>query len=117
MGPGYLRGPGMMSPAMARPVMMQSAASSSQVEAKPVEKTAEPVDESADLEQAKQMVEMLRSSGNPKFANSKFVSFIDKVSKGDLKFQENTVVDRAGNHVDWDSLYDVEGDAGAEGRA
>lgn len=61
----------------------------------------------ADLAQAAQMVEMLRNSGNPKFANSQFVSFIDKVSKGDLKFQENTVVDRDGNQVDWDTLYDT----------
>merc|ERR1719362_1515519 len=64
-------------------------------------------DESADLEQAAQMVEMLRSSGNPKFANSQFVNFIDKVSKGDLQFKDNTVIDRDGNNVDWDSLYDT----------
>jgi len=65
------------------------------------------VQEQADLGQAAQMVEMLRNSGNPKFANSQFVSFIDKVSKGDLKFTENTVIDREGNPVDWDSLYDT----------
>jgi len=64
--------------------------------------------EQADLEQAKQMVEMLRGSGNPKFANSQFVSFIDKVSKGDLQFKDNTVIDRAGNEVDWDTLYDTD---------
>merc|ERR1719458_2443308 len=64
-------------------------------------------DESADLEQAAQMVEMLRNSGNPKFANSQFVNFIDKVSKGDLQFKDNTVIDRDGNNVDWDSLYDT----------
>lgn len=61
----------------------------------------------ADLGQAAQMVEMLRNSGNPKFVNSQFVSFIDKVSKGDLQFKENTVIDRDGNQVDWDSLYDT----------
>mmetsp|Transcript_89122 Transcript_89122/g.157918 ORF Transcript_89122/g.157918 Transcript_89122/m.157918 type:complete len:548 (-) Transcript_89122:73-1716(-) len=61
----------------------------------------------ADLGQAAAMVEMLRNSGNPKFANSQFVSFIDKVSKGDLQFKENTVIDREGNQVDWDSLYDT----------
>jgi len=64
--------------------------------------------EQADLGQAAQMVEMLRNSGNPKFANSQFVNFIDKVSKGDLQFKENTVIDRAGNQVDWDTLYDTE---------
>ncbi|CAE8641221.1 unnamed protein product [Polarella glacialis] len=53
----------------------------------------------ADLGQAAQMVEMLRNSGNPKFANSQFVNFIDKVSKGDLQFKENTVIDREGNQV------------------
>jgi len=69
-------------------------------------KLDEPTDQ-ADLGQAAQMVEMLRNSGNPKFANSQFVSFIDKVSKGDLQFKENTVIDRSGNEVDWDSLYDT----------
>merc|ERR1719159_1190387 len=64
--------------------------------------------EEVDLGQAAQMVEMLRNSGNPKFANSRFVSFIDKVSKGDLQFKENAVVDREGKEVDWDSLYDTE---------
>mmetsp|Transcript_111900 Transcript_111900/g.316854 ORF Transcript_111900/g.316854 Transcript_111900/m.316854 type:complete len:629 (+) Transcript_111900:1-1887(+) len=64
--------------------------------------------EQADLGQAAQMVEMLRNSGNPKFANSQFVSFIDKVSKGDLQFKENTVVDRNGQQVDWDTLYDTD---------
>merc|ERR1719265_1500468 len=48
----------------------------------------------ADLAQAANMVEMLRNSGNPKLANSQFVSFIDKVSKGELKFEENRVVDQ-----------------------
>mmetsp|Transcript_59336 Transcript_59336/g.94209 ORF Transcript_59336/g.94209 Transcript_59336/m.94209 type:complete len:760 (-) Transcript_59336:84-2363(-) len=61
----------------------------------------------ADLTQAAQMVQMLRSSGNPKFANSQFVNFIDKVSKGDLQFKDNTVIDREGNEVDWDTLYDT----------
>lgn len=61
----------------------------------------------ADMTQAAQMVEMLRNSGNPKFANSQFVNFIDKVSKGDLQFKENTVIDREGNEVDWDTLYDT----------
>merc|ERR1719454_939948 len=65
------------------------------------------VQDQADMTQAAQMVEMLRNSGNPKFANSQFVSFIDKVSKGDLQFKENTVIDREGNEVDWDTLYDT----------
>merc|ERR1719253_1576064 len=65
------------------------------------------VQEKADMTQAAQMVEMLRNSGNPKFANSQFVDFIDKVSKGDLQFKENTVIDREGNEVDWDTLYDT----------
>merc|ERR1719482_2357704 len=65
------------------------------------------VQDQADMSQAAQMVEMLRNSGNPKFANSQFVSFIDKVSKGDLQFKENTVIDRDGNEVDWDTLYDT----------
>mmetsp|Transcript_111832 Transcript_111832/g.311216 ORF Transcript_111832/g.311216 Transcript_111832/m.311216 type:complete len:743 (-) Transcript_111832:111-2339(-) len=69
---------------------------------------AEAQQDQADLGQAAQMVEMLRNSGNPKFANSQFVNFIDKVSKGDLQFKENTVIDRDGNQVDWDTLYDTE---------
>lgn len=65
------------------------------------------VQDKADMSQAAQMVAMLRNSGNPKFANSHFVDFIDKVSKGDLQFKENTVIDREGNEVDWDTLYDT----------
>merc|ERR1719201_1562224 len=65
------------------------------------------VQDKNDMTQAAQMVEMLRNSGNPKFANSQFVDFIDKVSKGDLQFKENTVIDREGNEVDWDTLYDT----------
>jgi len=65
------------------------------------------VQDKADMSQAAQMVEMLRSSGNPKFANSQFVNFIDKVSKGELQFKENTVIDQEGNEVDWDTLYDT----------
>merc|ERR1719326_876734 len=55
--------------------------------------------DAADLAQAAQMVATLRASGNPKLANSQFVSFIDKVAKGDLKFEQNSVVDRAGQEV------------------
>lgn len=70
-------------------------------------KAQQQVSEQPDLGQAAQMVEMLRGSGNPKFANSQFVDFIDKVSKGDLQFKDNTVIDRDGQQVDWDSLYDT----------
>jgi len=79
-------------------------------QAAPVETLAEeaPQVEEADLGQAAQMVEMLRSSGNTKLANSKFVNFIDLVSKGDLQFKENTVIDREGNQVDWEALYDTD---------
>ena len=62
---------------------------------------------SEDLSQAAQMVEMLRSSGNPKFQNSQFVSFVDKISKGDLKFENDTVVGADGQEIDWDALYDT----------
>lgn len=61
-----------------------------------------------DMTQPRQMVEMLRNSGNPKFANSQFVEFIHQVTTGDLQFKEDTVVDRNGLEVDWDSLYDVD---------
>ncbi|CAD7935987.1 unnamed protein product [Amoebophrya sp. A120] len=65
--------------------------------------------QTTDFSAAEQMVEYLRNSGNPKFATSQFVSFIDKVTKGDLKFtSENTVVDAEGLEIDWDSLYDLE---------
>jgi len=80
---------------------------SADMEAAFAEAGPEQATEQADLGQAAQMVEMLRNSGNPKFANSQFVSFIDKVSKGDLQFKENTVIDRNGNEVDWDTLYDT----------
>jgi len=119
MGPmmgGLMRpmgmGPMPMQP-MAAPQapMVAAAAPVTAVEA-PVEVASAEVQQvtgqdDADLEQAAQMVEMLRSSGNPKFANSQFVNFIDKVSKGDLQFKENTVIDREGNEVDWDALYDT----------
>eukprot|EP00397_Hematodinium_sp_SG-2012_P015220 GEMP01015494.1.p1 GENE.GEMP01015494.1~~GEMP01015494.1.p1 ORF type:complete len:681 (+),score=165.36 GEMP01015494.1:190-2232(+) len=70
--------------------------------------TPEVRDQTADLAQASQMVEMLRTSGNPKFANSAFVKFIDRVSKGDLTFQDNKVIDTTGRELDWDALYDVD---------
>jgi len=120
MRPGMMRGPmgGMGVGGMGMSMGPMAPASSSQVpvqvnqnaemeaafaEAQKLNQAAE----EADLGQAAQMVEMLRNSGNPKFANSQFVSFIDKVSKGDLQFKENTVIDRNGNEVDWDSLYDT----------
>eukprot|EP00927_Polykrikos_kofoidii_P071398 TRINITY_DN67665_c0_g1_i1.p1 TRINITY_DN67665_c0_g1~~TRINITY_DN67665_c0_g1_i1.p1 ORF type:complete len:753 (-),score=198.67 TRINITY_DN67665_c0_g1_i1:83-2341(-) len=124
MGPAMAMGPSMMGPGLGMPMgssgMTMAAASppaaavevtkEAEPEVKVEEaKTAEPVqDDNADLAQAAQMVEMLRNSGNPKFANSKFVNFIDAISKRDLQFKENTVVDRDGEVVDWDSLYDTE---------
>jgi peroxin-5 len=50
-------------------------------------------------------VEVLRNSGNPKFANCTFVDFIDQVAQGDLKFKDGQVVDREGKQVDWDEIY------------
>merc|ERR1719159_657035 len=109
MRPGMM---GMNRPFMEAP-MQQMPVQVAPKPAAPVvaEKQAAPVEnvtEQADLDQAAQMVEMLRNSGNPKFANSQFVSFIDQVSKGDLKFKDNTVVDRNGVEVDWDELYDMQ---------
>mmetsp|Transcript_65241 Transcript_65241/g.121625 ORF Transcript_65241/g.121625 Transcript_65241/m.121625 type:complete len:731 (+) Transcript_65241:86-2278(+) len=65
------------------------------------------VSDDADLAQAAEMVAMLRNSGNPKFAASQFVNFIDKVAKKELTFKDNTVVDRDGQEVNWDDLYDT----------
>ena len=59
-----------------------------------------------DLAAAKRMVEMLRNSGNPKYANSTFVDFIDQVANRELSFKDDTVVDKDGKVVDWDSLYE-----------
>jgi len=59
-----------------------------------------------DLAAAKRMVEMLRNSGNPKYANSTFVDFIDQVANQQLSFQGGDVVDKDGKVVDWDSIYD-----------
>lgn len=106
-------GPDVMEAAFAAaapigPADMEAAFQEAQMEAAFKEAQAEQIlADQADLGQAAQMVEMLRSSGNPKFVNSHFVSFIDKVSKGDLQFKENTVIDRDGNQVDWDTLYDT----------
>lgn len=66
------------------------------------------LEQRADLGQASQMVEMLKNSGNSKFANSAFVQFIDRVSKGDLTFENNKVFDSTGQELDWDTLYDAE---------
>ena len=65
-----------------------------------------------DLAAAKRMVEILRNSGNPKFANSTFVDFIDQVSTGELKLKDGQVVDRTGQPVDWDEVYGQEGGLG-----
>jgi len=92
---------------------MQSAFQEAQSSQEQQQSQQEPASDQ-DLAQAAQMVEMLRSSGNPKFANSQFVSFIDQVSKGDLQFKDNTVVDRDGNQVDWDALYDTEAATASE---
>mmetsp|Transcript_32744 Transcript_32744/g.71486 ORF Transcript_32744/g.71486 Transcript_32744/m.71486 type:complete len:786 (-) Transcript_32744:119-2476(-) len=104
----------MMGPRVRPPDMMDAAFREAQMEAAFAEAQqqsasapAAEVGDQADLGHAAQMVEMLRNSGNPKFANSQFVDFIDKVSKGDLQFTDNTVIDREGNQVDWDSLYDT----------
>ena len=59
-----------------------------------------------DLAAAKRMVEMLRNSGNPKYANSTFVDFIDQVANRQLTFKDGTVVDKEGKVVDWDSIYE-----------
>ena len=66
------------------------------------------VAENDDLAAAKRMVEVLRGSGNPKFANSTFVDFIDQVANGDLKLKDGSVVDREGKQVDWDDVYQTE---------
>jgi tetratricopeptide (TPR) repeat protein len=73
---------------------------------------AEPESVNDDLAAAKKMVEMLRNSGNPKFANCTFVDFIDQVAQGDLKIKDGQVIDRSGKAVDWDEVY---GDQEASG--
>jgi len=72
-----------------------------------VDHKSQEIADDADLAQAAEMVAMLRNSGNPKFAASQFVNFIDKVAKRELSFKDNTVVDRDGQEVNWDDLYDT----------
>merc|ERR1719343_684369 len=105
--PAYSAQADWQPPASVREARAEPAAPEAQVEEPKVMEDRAHQDQ-ADLGQAAQMVEMLRNSGNPKFANSKFVSFIDKVSKGELQFEENTVVDRDGVQVDWEALHDTE---------
>jgi peroxin-5 len=62
-----------------------------------------------DLAAAKRMVEMLRKSGNPKYANSTFVDFIDQVANRELRFKDGEVVDKDGKVVNWDSIYETDG--------
>lgn len=59
-----------------------------------------------DLDAARKMVEMLRSSGNPKFADSTFVNFMERVVDKQLSFKEGQVVDHTGNPVSWESVYE-----------
>ena len=70
----------------------------------------QPLSVNDDLAAAKRMVEMLRNSGNPKYANSTFVDFIDQVANRQLRFKDGTVVDKDGKVVDWDSLYEEDPD-------
>ena len=107
MGPMMPAGPMMMGPMMGGPAQqnwgqeynqqMQPPASSSSMKAP---------EEKLDMSHANEMVEMLRTSGNPKFANSSFVEFVDQVSKGDLVLKGNSVLDKNGKEIDWDELYD-----------
>merc|ERR1719353_686752 len=69
---------------------------------------AKEMETQSQLASARQMVDTLRSSGNPKFMNSQFVQFIDQVGRGELSFQDNKVVDRQGKEIDWDTLYNAE---------
>ena len=58
-----------------------------------------------DMTAARRMVEMLRTSGNPKFENSQFVNFVDKLTTGDLQIDDGNLIDREGNTVDADDLF------------
>ena len=98
MGPmvGPMVGP-MMGPMMSmRPMMGPQSYGSS---------VYTPPSQTSDLAAAKRMVDLMRNSGNPKFANSNFVEFIDQVASGNLSFKEGEVVDKEGAVVDWDGLY------------
>ena len=92
-------------PMMAPVYTPQAPISSSIDSAVRSETSSAPVSVNDDLSAAKRMVEMLRNSGNPKFANSTFVDFIDQVTTGDLRFEDGAVVDREGKPVDWDEVY------------
>jgi peroxin-5 len=42
----------------------------------------------------KAMLDKLMNSGNPKWANSKFLKFIEKISKGEIEFRNNEAIDK-----------------------
>lgn len=42
----------------------------------------------------KEMLDKLMNSDNPKWRNSKFLRFIDKISKGEIEFQGNQAIER-----------------------
>jgi peroxin-5 len=108
MGPGPMYFPGHVAPTVSvGPRQAEPMTSSST----PV--TAESVND--DLAAAKRMVEVLRGTGNPKFANCTFVDFIDQVAEGDLKFKDGQVVDREGRPVDWDEVYGANEQTGGLG--
>ena len=57
---------------------------------------ADPSASAAATEQTRALVDALSSVGEPKFQNSKFLSFVSKMSRGELVFEGNGVRERAG---------------------
>lgn len=47
------------------------------------------------MAQTRRLAETLAADGNPKMRNSQFLQFLSKMSKGELKFQDNAVVEVA----------------------
>ena len=60
---------------------------------------------------SKQMIDDLMNSDNPKWRNSKFLAFIDKISKGEIEFKDNQAIDkgpqpqRAAGSEEWAGEY------------
>jgi len=53
------------------------------------------------------MIEQLKNHPNPKFRNSKFLNFVEKISKGEIEFRDNGVVEKSAPQIgqDWASEF------------
>lgn len=64
-----------------------------------------PVSESEGVAAAAELAARLRATNDSKTVNSEFLSFVEKVAEGSIKVGNETLTDRNGVKVDWNSIY------------